>query len=288
MRSNEKQDRNIVVEWPVLKRAFLAAVEDGTELESHQPINEKIRTWFERPTMEDSFEGGSAAQTAKHLRQGFRSEKFSHSADYAILSDKKHFTYNEEDGELDLDRVFDGQDAIFMDRELRESRPGLRIMMEFAFVHYTDATTIALYGAWCAALIKSIEATGYDLVIDLWINLGWLFKGDNGRNSNVLIRVKNENENSNFTDWSALFAPTGYRQLGFLAKCVAGEQIGEQVTHYFGHTKAEKDWDVTYDKENLLVMVNVNQRCGKGVNPIDQLNAAAVKAGIIPQAMNIV
>lgn len=283
------KDRNIVVEWSDVKHTYLDAVENGTTLPNRQPINTKIREWYRHPTEgEDSkWEGGSAAQTCKYLRQGYHAEAFAHSAEYAALSSKRHFSYNDEEGELDLDRVFDGHDDIFLDREMRESRPGLRIMVEFAFSWTTEAVVISQYGAWVASLIKSLEASGFDLVVDMWINLHGLFVGDGIRNSNVLIRVKQENEQSNFTDWSALFGPTGYRHLGFLAKCLAGEQIGKRVTPSFGKCHSGTDWGVNYDREFQTVTIRVNQISSVKNLPVDKLNEAAIEEGLIQQPLKI-
>jgi hypothetical protein len=280
--------RNIVIEWSEVKQAFTAGVEDGQELETPQPINEKIVKWHSRPMAEDEWEGGSAAQTMKYVRGGYRAEHFAHSAEYAALSNKRHFSYNEDDGEIDLDRVFDGHDSIFLDREERESRPGLRLMIEFSFAWTTSPEVISQYGAWVASLIKSLESSGFDLVVDLWLNLDQLFMGDSyDQRTNVFLRVKQENEQSNFTEWSALFGPTGFRQLGFLTLCLAGQQIGSRVESCFGTTVGGKDWNVTYDREVQQVTINVNQRAGDEFFPIDKLNDAALDCGLVRQPLKV-
>ena len=279
--------RNIVIEWSEVKQAFTAAVEDGTEIPG-QPINEKIAEWHRHPLKIDEWQGGSAADTMKNVRSGYRAETFAHSADYAALSNKRHFTYNEDDGEIDIDRVFDGHDSIFLDREERESRPGLRLMIEFAFAWTTSAETISQYGAWVASLIKSLEASGFDLVVDLWINLDDFFMGDgHDQRTNLFLRVKQENENSNFTEWSALFGPTGFRHLGFLAMCVAGLHEEKRVSSNFGLTVGDKDWGVTYDREVQQVTINVNQRAGDEYLPIDTLNESAIDCGLIREPIKV-
>lgn len=279
--------RNIVIEWSEVKQAFTAGVENGTEV-SGQPINEQIGRWYANPMKEDEWEGGSAAQTMKYVRTGYRAEHFAHSAEYAALSNKRHFTYNEDDGEIDLDRVFDGHDEIFLDREDRESRPGLRLMIEFAFAWTTSPEVISQYGAWVASLIKSLESSGFDLVIDLWLNLDHLFEGDAyDQRTNVFLRVKQENEQSNFTEWSALFGPTGFRQLGFLCLCLAGAKTGGRVGGGFGTTVGGKDWGVTYDREVQQVTINVNQRAGDEFFPIEKLNESALDCGLVRQPLKV-
>jgi hypothetical protein len=279
--------RTVVVDWPDVKRAYLAAIEDGKTIPNQKEMNNKIKGWHKYPTASNSWEGGSPADTCNYLRNGYHAETFAHSAEYAAISVRNRFAYNEEEGEIDIDRVLDGQDAIYLNREERESRPGLRLMIEFAFVHDMPAEVISQYGAWVASLIQSLEATGYDLVVDVWINLNSLFKGDGGRRTHVLIRVKQENQQSNFTDWSALFGPTGYRHLGFLAKAIAARQSGEKISDGFGSCVSGKDWGVTYDRENQNVIINVDQLTGKRVLPAQRLNDDAIKEGLIPAPIKI-
>jgi hypothetical protein len=286
MATTEKVD-NIIVPFADIKSAFLAAIEDGTTLDPHQPINTEIYDWHENPTKRSKWAGGSAATTAKNLREGYFAKAFAHSAEYAVLSDKRRFCYDEDDGELDVDRVFDGFDDVYLTRDIHESRPGLRLMMEFTFSWQVSADIIAQYGAWCASLIKSLEASGYDLVIDLWINVDQLFAGEWDRHTNVLIRVKRENEQSNFTEWSALFGKTGWRHLCFLGMCVAGNKVGKRVDGGFGMTLGARDWNVTYDRDNQLVTVNCNQRAGNHLYPVDKLNAAAIEQGLIPHEIKV-
>lgn len=279
--------RNIVIEWSEVKNAFTTAIEDGTPVGS-QPINSQIGRWYANPTQEDEWEGGSAAMTMKNVRQGYRAEQFAHSAEYAALSNKRHFAYNEDEGEIDLDRVLDGHDAIFLEREERESRPGLRLMIEFSFAWTTSAEVISQYGAWVASLIKSLEASGFDLVVDLWLNLDNLFVGDSyDQRTNVFLRVKQENEQSNFTEWSALFGPTGFRQLGFLTLCLAGESEGKKVEGGFGMTVGGKDWGVSYDRDVQQVTINVNQRAGDDLLPIGKLNESALDCGLISEPIKV-
>ena len=91
-----------------------------------------------------------------------------------------------------------------------------------------------------AGLLGRWSPTGYDLEVDMWIPLDGLFQAGAGRlygkRDNVLIRVKRPNEVSDFTEWSALFAPTGYRHLGFCAKLVAGDKIGLVCSSGLGMT----------------------------------------------------
>ena len=280
--------RNVVIEWHELKRAYLAGIEDKKHIPNQKAMNSKINEWHNRPMSYSAWDGGSPADTCSFLREGYRADTFAHSADYAAIAERSRFAYNEDEGEISIDRVLEGHDAIFLDREDRPSRPGLRIMVEYSFSCGVPAEVISQYGAWVASLIQSLEATGYDLVVDVWVNLDALFQSDGpDKRTNVLIRVKQENEQSNFTDWSALFGPTGYRHLGFLAKAMAAEKSGEEITGSFGSCVWGKDWGLTYDRDNQNVVINVDQITGVDSLPLEKLNKDAMEEGIIPEPIKI-
>ena len=287
MAAQKKQ--TVVLSWGEVRRAWLSAIRDGKmPIKGGHGFSGTLESYARNPTRIDrGFAGGSPAQTCGWIDDGYRTKEIAHSAEYAAISDQQHWTYDEEEGELDIDRVMSGYDHIFLDRETRAARPGMRLMFEYAFACGTDPKVISQYGQWCASLIQSLETSGYDLVVDIWIHLDGLFQDDYNTRTSVIIRVKEENELSSFTDWSALFAPTGYRHLGFLAKCLAAEKKGTKTTYGLGQTIGGQDWGVTYDRENQTVQVRVNQRAGAKFFPGDRLNEDALKEKLIPMPIKL-
>jgi hypothetical protein len=228
-----------------------------------------------------AWEGARPNDTVAWIENGFRAPEFSHSAEYIPKHDKRRAFWNEEQGEVDLGRLYGGYDDFFMDVMNRPSRPGMRIQIEYSFSWTTKPNIIAEYGAWCAGFIRSLEMSGYDLVVDMWIHLDDLYHGDYNQRTSVLIRVKRENEVSNFTEWSALFSPSGYRHLGFLAKCIAGDKIKKQATGSLG-TCITGDWDVKYDNERSTTLITCNQMGGSNDGAKKKLMKAAIREGLLP------
>ena len=229
-----------------------------------------------------SWEGARPADTIEWIFDGFRAREFTHAAEYVPKHDKRRAFWNEEEGEVDIGRLYGGFDDFFMDSQIRPSRPGMRIQIEYSFSYDTSPHVLAQYGAWCAGFVRSLEMSGYDLVVDMWVHLDNLYHGDYNQRTNILIRVKRENEVSNFTEWSALFSPSGYRHLGFTAKCIAGDKIkkaavGSLGTCIMGHT-----WDVKYDRSKSTVMVTCAQVSRNRDNPHRELTKAAIREGLLP------
>ena len=238
--------------------------------------------------------GGSYGTTCDNLRNGFRAPEFEHSAEYVPLATKKRPTWHDEpEGDLDIGRLYGGYDTAYLVPAEQEKKPGIRVMIEFAFACGVPNKVIEQYGAWVAGLLGALESTGYDLMVDMWIPLDGLFKNDDGMDDydggrdNVLVRVKRSNEVSDFTEWSALFAPTGYRHLGFCAKMVAGDKIGKVCSDGLGSTLAGFTWGLDYDKDNSILKIRVDQRgyglYGGDAFPTERLNEQAKALGLLPE-----
>jgi hypothetical protein len=306
----QKAQRTVVINWGEVKDQVKAVVERGEQWDS-QPSGSRLRFLYDSPTQKESWgrhpvydtdsfgrpkytrQGrrqfhyeeeflGSGADIAEWFRNGFRSEEFENLADRVPTALRSAPSWSDEDGDVDVGRMAGGWDDFYIGLGERPSKPGVRMQIEMAFAAGVKQKTIEQYAGWVNSLLGSMEAYGIDMVIDLWIPLDNLFIGDAMR-TNVLIRVKHANEVSDFTDWSILFSPAGYRQIGFAAKCVAGDKIGKRVIDHYGVTIGGKTWGLQYDRENSVVSITCNQRAGGNEEiPFDSLTKQAIEAGLIP------
>lgn len=276
-----QKTRNVVLDWSEIKHKFMKCVADGEAWASQSPMRFLKRLGAD-PNAEDRWQGGSGADTLGWLREGFSAPEFAHSAEYVPEGRKRRPTWNEEEGDVDAGRLYGGYDSFYLDTQMRESKPGLRVQVEFCFAAGCDVHILREYGAWVAGLIGSLESSGYDLTVDLWIPLNGLFASNPHERVNTLIRVKKPNEVSDFTEWSALFAPTGFRHLGFVALGLAADKCKERAVSTLGITISGKTWNVEYEREEGVVNISVNQQAYKGEKfPAEHLNQRAKEAGLI-------
>jgi hypothetical protein len=309
----EKQIRNIVLPWYVVKDQIRAVVEHGEGWPS-QPSGYRLKRLYDKPTEKEVWsythkktrEGykdhlgrqryrtrtiqipdevlASGADLSEWFKNGYRAEAFENLADRVPSALQNRPVWSDEDGDLEVNRLYGGFDDFYMGMAERPAKPGIRLQIEMAFAAMVKQKTIEEYGGWVNSLIGSMEAYGIDMVIDLWIPLDDLFEGDHGVRTNVLVRVKNANEVCDFTDWSILFSPGGYRQVGFAAKCVAGDRVGKRVNSYYGNTIGGKTWGLDYDRDESIVRITVNQRAMQWeAIPFDALTKKAVEIGLIPK-----
>jgi hypothetical protein len=303
--------RNVVLRWSEVKDQVKAVVERGEPWGS-QFSGGRLRELYSNPMKREVWskrkkyvtgpdgrpvytengsrrwvweyeELGSGADINEWFANGFRSEEFENLAERVPVALQSRPSWSDEDGDVDVGRMAGGWDDFYMGLAERPTKPGVRVQIEMAFAAGVNQKTVEQYGAWVNSLLGSMEAYGIDMVIDLWIPLDNLFWGDRGVRTNVLVRVKEANEVSDFTNWSILFSPAGYRQVGFAAKCVAGDKIGRQVASSYGTTIGGKTWGLEYDKENSVVRITCNQRAYAGeAIPFEKLTKLAIEAGLIP------
>lgn len=274
------KERHIVLDWSEVKHKFIDGVEKGEPWPTQPQMGDRFAQMHKSPYQKNSWEGGSGADTLGWLREGFKAKEFAHAAEYVQTGVRRRPTYDMYEGEPDAGRLLSGADEIFFTSAKRVSKPGIRVMIEFCFAAGVNNDTIKKYGAFCAGLMNALEVSGFDLTVDLWIPLDNLMSDDRGTRTNVMMRVKRENELSDFTEWSAIFAPTGFRQLGFTALCMAADKIGKRTSYGLGNTIGGKTWDIDYDPDNSLLKITVDQR-GYGTFDPKVLTQKAIKAKLI-------
>jgi hypothetical protein len=282
------KQRMIVVDWSEVKHKYINVVRHGEKWTTTH-VGYRMMEWHNHIYDDDDeygkgWYGSTPKEMLEYLDNGYHAPEFAHAAEYVEIAERRVSAWNDEEGEADPGRLIGGFDDFYLGMSKKEKRPGLRVQIEYAFAAGMSSKTLQEYGAWVAGFLGALEATGYDLEVDIWTPLDDLYVGDRQVRSNVLMRVKRQNEVSDFTEWSAIFSPGGYRHLTFCAKCVAGDKIGKVATSSLGITVGGKSWGVEYDREDQTVRVTVNQR-GWGGNekfPKELLNDQAIKIGLLP------
>ena len=315
---DNKFQRFTVVQWGDVKKRVLDSLRHRKPWTS-QPVNQRQLeqlTW--NMSSPQHWVGNYVDEHGDHktatgfdimnwVDYGFYSSAFENLAARSPVGLQHRATWNEEEGDVEISRLYGGWDDYMLGAVRQPGKPGIRIQFEYAFACGVPNETIAGYGTWLMKLITGMEQQGFDLTIDAWICLDDLFRGDEGGyqkrrrgrgwqylynypilpgiRSNVLVRVKNIGEASDPTEWSVLFSPAGYRVCGFAAKGVAGDKINKQTTRGLGMTIGGKDWDLKYDEEKSTVTVFCNQQAGYGYGhafPEETLTKKAIEAKLLP------
>jgi hypothetical protein len=201
-----------------------------------------------------SWTGATDEEMKSWLHAGFHVPGIENAnPDLEPLRERRKLKFSEE-GELQLDLALSGFDYPFLEWERRARKPGMRLDIGVCFNANTDASVIAQYERWIAQAITTLEESGYDLEVNLagQVRDSWT---NNPGNEKTLIRVKRENEASDFAEWSALFSPGGFRHLMFLAMILAAEINGQDISGSLGSAYG-MDWKVAMDESERTLRID--------------------------------
>jgi hypothetical protein len=271
--------QEIAIEWSDVKRRMFDSIQDGKPW--RQAMQGTLEELHAHPYFVDSWRGGSGAQTLDWLRNGFFAPELQEAAQTAATETKARVGWSEEDGDVDLGRLYGGYDDYMLEVQPSETQPGLRVTADIFFAASVPTECVKAYGAWLAGLIGTLEARGYDLEVGVGAPVDSLYEGKCPR-TRVLINVKRSGELSDFTEWSQLFSPTGVRVSLFTAFGVASEKVGKKQTAFMCTSldRRAATWGVTYDQEANHLHISAEQR-HRGEFPVDGMNRMLAESGLI-------
>jgi len=200
--------------------------------------------------------GYTAPQMLEWIAGGFKSEAFKDMHEISPPMRKRRKMVYAEEGELQVDLVLSGFDQPFIQWTKRETAPGMSIDVEVSFSATVDNKIIAQYQNWIARMLYTLETEGIDLDVNIANRTSESIAGDHGQNT-VRVNVKREQEASDFSRWSVMFSPGGFRGLMFLAKVIGADECGAVINSSFGRPIGS-GWDLQFDPEarKLRVMCN--------------------------------
>lgn len=205
-----------------------------------------------------SWAGCSIAEMQGYLQNGYKVEQLGSPPTDLLPKRKRRRLLFTEDGEVQVDLALSGFDYPFLEWEKRERKPGMRVNIGLAFSCGTDTAVVAAYETWCARMLYTLEEIGYDLEINVSVPVTSMSNQSNER-TDVLLKVKGENEASDFTQWSALFSPGGFRHLGILSMQLASDKLGEDCTGFHGYP-VKDEWGIEFDSDQRTMKV----QCSSG------------------------
>lgn len=264
----KKTSRNLQIDFSDLRDVYENA-SSGKFSDFKLPNNQNLIAKHSEKWQNGGWYGATTPDVIRWLKNGFAVEGLRNvNPEFSQDRDRRRIRYTEE-GELQLDLLLSGFDYPFQEWEPRQATPGLRLDIELVFNANISEKTIAEYAHFVGQAVYSFEDLGYDLEINLVMPIqdsvrGW------GR-SDFNIRVKRENARTNFTDWSALFSPGGFRHLGFTTIIALGDRENANVDSSLGSARPS-GWGVTFDAENRVLRIcNADQAGFPRLQMEDQL-----------------
>jgi hypothetical protein len=252
------------ITWSQLKQEMVKSLDYGVHPTEHNgwKLNQLTarRGWI----------GATRDEVRKWLRDGFKHEGLKvKSTDPYERSFKTR--WNDWDGDPDLGRAVAGFDRYMFGRTKTTAKPALTVNFEYYFSAAFSIDLITQYGAWLAQLFGALEQRQYSLEVNAVAGIN----RDSTR-GRVELQVKKHGERSDYTDWSAIFSPAGYRIIMFGAIVRACELAGVTANSGLGGAFNSRP-GVTYDEANHTL----NITCGNMSFNKHKLDADLIATGLL-------
>lgn len=199
-----------------------------------------------------SWHGYTVGQLSRWLSDGYESETIQSLQDFTPpLREKRRYIFDEEGDEIHLDLAWSGADNFHSQWTKRETIPGVSIEVATCFSFGASAQPINDYNRWVCKVVYSLETSGVDCEINTVCQDRNLF--NDGEIRTTVVRLKSENEATDFLSFSAMLGPPAFRSFMFLAHSVWAEEEMGKIDQGQGSVSGHDEWGVEYDSEHRVI-----------------------------------
>jgi hypothetical protein len=249
---------NFNIDWNDLKQTMLNITE--RKMPAMRAHNVSLMDgWLNSPNR--SWTGFSASDVKRWLTRGYQLDGLNFDNPPIPIREKRRLIFNEDGEEFHLDRAYSGEDSVFSEWTTREVIPGLAIEAEIGLSAATSNSVMTAYFQFLCRAVYALEQAGVDLQVTLNLTCMDLYGRDSNTIYSTKIRVKRENEATDFSNWSAMFSPAAMRAYGFCAQVHHTDSAKVDCPAYMGLYAVPflKDWAVDWDAENARIHIRAVQ-----------------------------
>jgi len=260
-KTNGKLPSETVLKYADLRQDFIngCSGQNGSSI-LQNPAN--VTYWNSMSSQrnkEGNWTGATNAETLNWLQNGYMVPGLD-GVDSTLIpgAPKRKLRFAEEGDEMLIDLAWSGVDEHFITWDKRMTKPSLQVKISVSFSSIIPFRIVNSYQSWVARMLQTIDSFGLDMQVDLIAPGTHQLNNDPGKHTAV-IRVKESGEANDFSNWSPMFSPAGYRHLTFLAIVKSADVLNIPVAMGLGKVIDANEWTVVYDKEtNVLTVKNNN------------------------------
>jgi hypothetical protein len=225
------------------------------------------RSFKEHVTSAGSWKGFTTGQLQRWISEGYTPPGMIDGMKNLIppIREKRRTIWHEDGDEFHVDRAISGDDNFISMQSKREVIPGLKVEAGIMFAAMVSADVVNAYTVWLCKVMYSLEMSGIDAQLTLDFP-SWQGVNDQGHKAagssgatcyHSLIRVKRENEISDFKSWSAMISPAALRNFGFGAICLHANEIKGTPSGSMGRGVPERrDWEIIWDSARRVMVIS--------------------------------
>lgn len=248
-------DRTVTFDFNEIVSAFADWQIDPAKVITHSENLRAARSHSDG-LMRGAWHGCSLHEMNEWISSGYHVPGLSEVSSLIPTKPRRKLVFGEEGDELLLELAYAGSDEPYVSWEKRSAKPGLSIEIGMVFNAAIPAETISQYQRWIARMLQTFDENHVDMEVVLSIGENGADSYQKNRITDTRIRVKKAGEASDFSAWSAMFSPGGFRMLGIMAigLHVDREHLGTLSSGY-GMPVPHGDWDVLYDEERNVLKI---------------------------------
>lgn len=254
----EENAEVIVIDYAELRDSFLKFQTDPMAVYGND-FNREAGEHL-RDSWKSDWAGCSIDEMNEWLQNGYHVQGLDGITSLIPAKPRRKLIYGEEGDELLIDLAWSGSDAPFVEWEKRVSKPGLSVEIYAVFSAYFPAKTIVAYQRWIARALQTLDESGVDMEVSIVNSLDRLYADKPNQKTVTKYRVRRAGEASDFSNWSAMFSPGGYRMLGIMGTGIHADRLNHRIPNGYGGVRDYGKWTVAYDEErNVIVIGNDNR-----------------------------
>lgn len=264
--SGKSQDSPVEfrIDWEDLRDVVLSHLA-GQNTRKRSRNNDEIDTHVNRVS---SWHGYTKDDLDRWIHSGYQVKGLLLGDPPVPIREKRRLYFSEEGDEFHYDLAMSGDDNYFSSWTKQETIPGLSIEVGMAFSSHVKADVLIDYFSWVCRAIYSLEENGVDCQVSLVNVVQSPWQNDRLWRKNI-VRVKKENEISDFSFWSPMISPASLRTFGFVSQSIAADESNADVSSSQG-IPGHTDWGVKYDTEKRVLRIS-NSHSGSGYSFPEEL-----------------
>jgi hypothetical protein len=233
-------------------------------------------------TPSESWHGYTRGQLERWVNEGYQTEAIKGLAEFTpAIRQKRRLRFMEEGDEFHADLAMAGEERFMSEWTKREVTPGISLDCTVDFSAFVSPEIVNAYNVWICRTVYSLESAGIDCEVTLSCPATHSIAGmARDAVTNQRVRVKKENEVTDFVSISAMLSPAAMR--GFLFTCIAlnADSQGKDVDSGLGGTVSHV-WDVNYNaKDRRIEVTSMAQATSFPAEEMTRKFRAALKAAM--------
>jgi len=205
---------------------------------------------------ESSWAGHTMGQAERWMHEGYITDALQGIEDFnPPIREKRRLQFLEEGDEFHLDLAHAGDENYMSSWTKRQVIAGIKVELQPWFSAFVPAEVVNKFNAWTNKMIYALDSAGVDAEIS------YVFKGNTGfGNHYTEIRLKKENELTDFVAISPMLSPAAFRTLGHTALTLHAEAFGKDAASYGSSGGGGQPWGVAVaeDKRSIIVTTPSN------------------------------